>query len=422
LVEMEFPMFGAPYLHWDPIWFKWVTVRATDIKSRTEYSYIMGPPYSDPMLFNPCDDAYLMVAGSSGEDDWWNDLPYETEPEPEPEPEDEIESAPCISGENSCFSKMLPWITTQLTRDYGAIVIDKDHLPPYITSNEGLRIFRKKIISLEYAGRDVFYTNSKDQKNYSIPAFEDMDRIETSVTITEERYSYDELGNLVGVHEHKQTKTATEIIEEDDFKIYKPITDGLTSVITYTVTRKYDLDYNLQTTTVANGDADTVTGDITGPSAVSPMESIQEKESAREKLLRQNTQRTVLKLLTKTVSNVVDTFTGVVYVSMENLILEEMEAYLIGYYNVTPSTSYEVGFSSNFLDVRGIIGGYLQLTHTLDPNRGIPSALDTMGLKELYTAGIFEAMAIRPFRVDGVTMNWDGEGMLTVAVAAKQVV
>lgn len=423
LNSMQFPILGGPFLDWSPAWYKWVTTRATNIKSRTEYSYIIGPPYDNPILYIPCDESKIIVL-DEGEDNWWDNLPYSDEEEGLPEEiTEEEEETICISDENQCFQYSLPWNINQLARDYGAIIIDKDHLPLYITSNDSLRIYTKKIIAIEQEGKEIFYTDDNTNETYTIPAFEELDTIDTSVTITEERYSYDGEGNLVGVHEHKQTKTATEIVVEDTFRIYKPITEGLTSVITYTISRRYDVDYNLITTSITNVDADTVTGNVSGPSAVSPLESAEEKQGPREELFRQNTERIVLKLVGNSLSNVTDSNTGVLYITIENLTLEEMEQYLVAYYNLSPRVGYELGFSSHFMDVRGIIGGYLKLTTSVEPNRPQPYDIEpSVSEKTLNDSGVILAMAERAFRVDALTMNWDKEGKLTTAIVSKQVI
>ncbi len=365
---------------------RYITGRTSTSHTAVDYEYLVGPPYEN--------DAEYYTTGA---------IP-----------------------QNALYPSSHGGTRQQISRDYGSTRINKDNYPPYLLTVDGIRVLRKKSTTVESSASDTFFT--VDSVDYAFPASEiDADGV---TTYLDEVFSYDEEGNLIGDRVRKIVVESGGYTVTETFRSVSPMTEELSSEMVYTISSQYaggvdGEDGDLVSTSVTDVSAQVIPADQSGPSATSVLSSADGADVLREKTLITNTIQYNTKYSSSGVSTVSETPTGSVYVSIPTLTLEEIEEYLNMYYNITPSLMYYASFQSEHIDVRGILGGSLQLVE----------AGSTLHRAEFYEIGtsplvqynqevtsLLSAMETSSFRVTGVAMDWNKQEPPSLSIAMCQLI
>lgn len=355
--------------------------QVSEVTTTVEYEYLLGPPYitDEAVLYDP----YM---------------------------ED---------GSNRCFSKSLPMTRQQLARDYGTIAINKDAYPSHLGTTDGIRVSKKKVITEELSTDTTSFEASKTE-NYNFPGPDVPDN--TVTTTVEEVYMYDDDGNLTGSRSLKTASSKDGSTVTNVLQFLTPISEQITGALTYTVETKYNSVGEVITSSVTDVRVDTIPAAQSGPNTESVSASVEGTTTLRELVYKIYTGQSVTKLNTNgTTTPITEIPGGVLYVSVENLTIEEIQEYLDMYYSVGATTAFYVSLSSKFVDVRGIIGGHLKLTGTT-LNRPELYDLTDMTKLELQDSGFLEAIDATPFRVTGISMDWGGDAIPDISLAMCQLI
>jgi len=364
---------------------RYETGKTSDISTSVEYEYLLGPPYDEQADF----------IGSNTV--------------------------------NSYFRASQPGTRQQIVRDHGSVRIDKENYPDELTTVDGIQVVRKKTTTVEHTTEETkIYINGR---LVTFPA--NIDSGDGVTTYLDEVFSYDEDGYLIGDRSRKI------VIDEDgnhtiteSFRVISAITEELSSEMTYTLQSSYQGDSedgNLISSSVTDVTTQVVAAEQTGPAASSVLESSEDTDVLGEKLLIEHSSQEVKKVNADGSTTTVTEYpTGSVYVTFPTLTMEEMTAVLGGCYNLSPTMMYYATLSSEFIDVRGILGGFLKLTNTggSDPNRSEIFSLTNDAIEAQELTGLLGAMndAEYGFRVTGISMDWDGEAPPTLSIAMCQLV
>lgn len=362
---------------------RFITGKTSDTSTAVEYSYVIGPPYVDPV----------------------------------------IKPGIFEIKRNVLFTGTLPGTRQQISRDLGCLKINKDNHPSVLLTTDGIRILEKTTVTVQSSSKSFSYKlNDIDfifpvdiSVNKGGYATEDS----TTTTMTEV-FSYDESGLLVGDRTRKVAQTKEKYVVTESFKTYSPITDQLTSEFSYELSSEYlgGLSSEFLVSSSVTGVSTQVTASpMSGPSPTSVMGGAEEAATLEERLLVNNT---------AVVDG--DVPSGVIYTSVDTLTLDEMSEYVQTYFKIRPSYSYKFSFSSQFIDARGIIGGRFKLVGVESPNR--PEAYEVLSTvdgpvivyQEQQLNRILAAMRLTSFCVAGVSLSWQGETVPSVQMALCQLV
>ncbi|NIT54932.1 MAG: hypothetical protein GWN00_01390 [Aliifodinibius sp.] len=325
-----------------------------------------------------------------------------------------------MEGGNNCFSKSEGGIRQQLSRDFGSVIIDKENYPEVLGTSDGIRAIRKLVVTEESSKDSVTFDSGSVGGSFEFPG--PIDTSDPVITTVEEVYMYDDDGNLTGDRVGKKVTEDTGYVMTNTFRVYTPITEQLTGVLTYSVETKYNDKDEVISSSTTGVQIDTVAADRSGPVPESAFMSVEGNESLREKKLKAYSSNIIKKLNEdKSISDLSEVPTGGFYVTVENLTLEEIESYLNDYYVLDASMNYVASFSTKHADVRGLIGGHIQLTSgTL--NRPEFHDATTSAKLELKDSGFLSAINCTPFRVTGIVLDWDRETTPEISVAMCQLV
>ena len=355
--------------------------KSTEVTTTVEYEYMVGPPYDSE--------------------------------------ESIVYSDTLLSAGNICFAKSLPMTRQQISRDHGAVVINKDNYPGTLGTIDGIRVYRKKVTTVEIATESTtFNPNTSEEMEFPGPL-----GIGNPVTTTvEEVYMYDDDGNLTGSRSIKTVESIDNTIVTNTFQFLTPISDQLTGALTYTVETKYNPEGGVITSSVTDVAVDTLPAEQTGPTAESVSSSVEGTTVLREEEYKTYPSQTMVKLNADgSTTDITEIPEGILYVSVETLTLEEIRSYLDTYYATDATTAFYVSLSSKFIDVRGIIGGHLKMTGS-ELNRHDVVSLPTMDAIDLHDSGFLSAINVTPFRVTGISLDWAGESVPVISLAMCQLI
>ncbi len=357
---------------------KWTTNKSSDITVSSEYEYLLGPPYDS---IHPAHSPQLTV--------------------------------------NGCYTKSKAGTRQQIARDYGSIFINKDRYPSRLLTTDGIRVTKKVVTTVENTT-----SSTTDPLTGQVYPSNTENEGET-VTVVTEMFAYDDDGNLVTDRKETVVTQSTGLVDvTESTKIITPISDDLYAETVYSLKTSYDLEGSVIDSSVTDVGINVVSGEQSGPSPVSAYASIENEDLLREELYHTYTAKVRSKLYDSgEMVNYSAPTSGTLYTSVENLILEEVKSYLSAYYNIDPTDKYEVSFQSNFLDVRGVLGGSIQFTTSSSSKKGTLYSIDgDLTQPVTYDSGFIQKMAEAPFRVVGLSMAWSGEEVPEVAVALCQLI
>lgn len=352
---------------------RFVTGKTSDVSTTVEYTYLTGPPYN---------------AGAF----------YFTQEQTE---------------KNILFSNSLPGSRQQISRQVGGAKINKLNYPSVLYSLDGIRILEKKTVTVESTTKASNYSLSGYQFNFPGAPVEG----EAATTNLSEVFTYSDDGDLVGDRARKVVQLGTKYTVTETYRTYTPISEELTSELTYEISSEYNGGFApqyLTSSSTTNVSTSVSSSKTTGPSPTSVLASTDGTVEVGEKLLVSNT---------ADVEG--DLPTGIIYTSVDTLTLLEIESYVKNYFVLSPDNSYIVGFSSNFIDARGIIGGRFKFTGDDIPNRPEAYMLNSSGILEYQqqqTNKALEAMQESSFCVSGVSFEWQGESVPIVSMTLCQLV
>lgn len=357
----------------------WSTNKTSDITVETEYEYLLGPPYDVENVKDVGQNTY-----------------------------------------NGCFGQSLPGTRQQISRDHGSVKITKTKYPSSLLTTDGIRVLKKIVRTTEASSSSTSETVTGNF--YDFPSAEVGDNI--TVTDIIETFAYDEDGNLVTDRtETTVTEPSGKVTITERTRIIAPVSDELSAETIYTLTTNYDFEGAVQTSSVTDVSINIIAGEQTGPSPASAYTAAEEDNLLKEKELVSNDSVSVKKLNADgSYSFVSEDTDGVIYVGIDNLTLQEIEDYLNTHYALTPEKVYYVSFESDFVDVRYALGGKLQFTGGSGINRD-DVLNESFGNVGVYDSGLIQAMATTPFRVSGISMQWESEKQSpTIALAFCQLV
>jgi hypothetical protein len=339
--------------------------KSTNVTTKTEYTYICGPPYD------------------SFESGYLSSLPT-----------------------NSLFPDSIPGTRQQVSRDLGSSRISADNHPDFLLTTDGIQLLKKETISKETSASSGYYRIGDDL--YSTPAPEVEG--DTVTTRTVNTYSYNTDGILTGERSRKEVYKGTQIEVTDSFKTITKISPQLASEVEYSVSSKYNGTVSNETlieTSVTDVTAQVVSGEVSGPKPTSVLSSSEGTTALRNKLIHENIG--------------VDSF-GTIYTTVEFLNLEELEHFIKGNFILEADASYYASFSSHHIDVREALGGLISFVFSEEPN--VPTVVNpvNMSKEEQNFSMLKEAMAVRPFCVSGISMSWDSDNPPNIAIALCQLV
>ncbi len=187
---------------------------------------------------------------------------------------------------------------------------------------------------------------------------------------------------------------------------------------------EYNYEGGVITSSVTDVAVNMISGEQTGPTPTSAYSSLEEEELLKEEIIQVSSLGTVQRMDVNGGVNIIsDQEIGTVYTGVENLTLDEFRTYLEDHYSIDAQNAFYVSFESDFLDVRGIIGGRIRFTSGGVASNTEVYKLDSSLTKvSLHDSGLLNAMQDTPFRVSGISMSWSGEDTPKVAIALCQLI
>jgi len=350
--------------------------KSSEVETTTKYKYMTGPPYEKSAV------------------------PWFSEP----------------SG-NHLFSKSQTGTRQQISRDLGCVKIDEDHHPEYLLTTDGIQVLGREVVSVERSVQENYFTINGVEYHFpgGVP---EGDEVTTTLT---EVFMYSEEGYLTGERSRKVVQNGEEFTVTETYRIISPVSDQLSSEMTFSVVSKYrggEEAENLLETSVTDVSVQMVSAQISGPSPTSVSASSEGNQVLRNKLLISNPP---VEAGPSDGEAYQEYATGTLYVTVESLTLEELEEYLKNHYVLDPKSAYYASFTSRHLDVRGALGGSVRFSFDSSPNSGMIIGEDRESIDQHYSM-LEDAMAIRSFRITGLTMDWEGSSVPEISVAMCQLV